>query len=64
MVPPVDVSLKIEPLSHCVCCTKCNESEDKFRYVWKTDNTNEFNDVSMYMTLLPYSMICFLMLMK
>ena len=21
MVPPVDVSLKIEPLSHCVCCT-------------------------------------------
>ena len=24
---------------------QCNESEDKFRYVWKTDNTNEFNDV-------------------
>ena len=21
MVPPVDVSLKIEPLSHCLCCT-------------------------------------------
>ena len=28
MVPPVDVSLKIEPLSHCVCYTISQQAEE------------------------------------
>ena len=31
MVPPVDVSLQIEPLSHCVCCTIWNMLNNDFK---------------------------------
>ena len=45
VVPPVDVSLKIEPLSHCVCCIIRSKLEEcDFTSVLATSGPNEAYD--------------------
>ena len=54
MIRPVDVSLKIEHLSHCVCCTICSDDSIDSAYCFPVLEKNEQNSLEIVLVSVTY----------